>query len=62
MEKYEKMILLFQQTQDIQFKNNADEYFNLLKNYCGNLKFLHEELKEEIAKIQPMITKYLKQI
>lgn len=59
LEKYENMILLFQKTQNIQFKNNSDEYLNLLKDYCGKLKFLHEELKEEMTKLQPMITAYL---
>ena len=53
------MILLFQQTQNIQFKNNADEYLNSLKDYCDKLKFLHEELKEEMSKLQPMIIEYL---
>ena len=37
LEKYENMILLFQQTQNIQFKNNADEYLNSLKDYCDKL-------------------------
>lgn len=61
LEKYENMILLFQQTQNIQFKNNADEYLNSLKDYCDKLKFLHEELKEEMSKLQPMITIILRQ-